>query len=105
MQAAAEAVEGPQESVTAAARSAFVQKLHATGLALTSLPTSVCCNSPGCTVVSGLAELQLVSGHGCLCAGCLAVRYCCKLPCQKQHCRQHKPVCKALAAAAAAEMP
>jgi hypothetical protein len=69
MQAAAEAVEGPQEStaaaseavegpaktITAAAGAAYVQKLHAAGLALTSLPTSVCCNNPGCTVVSGLA--------------------------------------------------
>jgi hypothetical protein len=59
------------------------------------------CNNPVCGNVSGLSEAQLVGGRSCLCAGCRTARYCSR-ECQRKIWKQHKPVCKAIAAAAAA---
>jgi hypothetical protein len=57
------------------------------------------CNNPGCSNVLGPSEVQLVGGHSCLCAGCRTAHYHGRL-CQKQH----KSVCKVLAAAEAAQV-
>jgi len=70
------------------------------GLSLNSLPFPTACNNPRCSNLSGQSELLLVSGRSNMCAGCLVARYCSR-DCQRQHWKQHKPVCKALAAAAA----
>jgi len=70
------------------------------GLSLNSLAFPTACNNPRCSNLSGPSELLLVSGRGKMCAGCLVARYCSR-DCQRQHWKQHKPVCKALAAAAA----
>jgi hypothetical protein len=58
------------------------------------------CNNPGCGNLTGPSEAQLVGGRSCICAGCRTARYCGRA-CQRAAWRQHKPVCKALAAAAA----
>jgi hypothetical protein len=76
------------------------QQLQAAGIALSTLPTHVACNSFSCINRAGPSELLLVSSRSCVCSGCRTARYCCR-ECQKQHWKQHKPVCTALAAAAA----
>jgi small-conductance mechanosensitive channel len=90
-----------QEGVTSAPLAALVQQLQATGVMLSSIAVPQFCNNPACVNISGPSEIQLVSGRSCICAGCLTARYCGRV-CQQQAWRQHKPVCKALAAAAAA---
>jgi hypothetical protein len=79
----------------------FVQQLSAFGEALGSVPHKQSCNNPGCRNVSGLSELQLVKGRSNTCSVCRRARYCSDV-CMKQHWKQHRPVCKALAATAAA---
>jgi hypothetical protein len=81
--------------------SAALQQMRQTDLALCCMAVPYLCNNPGCTNNSGPTELSLVSGRSCVCGGCLVAHYCCRA-CQTQHWKQHKPVCKALAAAAAA---
>jgi hypothetical protein len=79
------------------------QQLQETGVLLSSIAVPHFCNNPGCDNLAGPSDVQLVSGRSCLCAGCLTARYyCSRSCCQKQHWKQHKPVCKALAAATAA---
>jgi hypothetical protein len=56
---------------------------------------------PGVSKLGESSEAQLVGGRTCICAGCLTARYCGRA-CQRAAWRQHKPVCKALAAAATA---
>jgi hypothetical protein len=90
-----------QEGVSEASLAALVQQLQATGVMLSSVAVPHFCNNPACVNISGLTELQQVSGRSCICAGCRTARYCGR-DCQRQAWRQHKPVCKALAAAAAA---
>jgi hypothetical protein len=82
------------------AYSGLVRELMALGVALSSLAIPHACNNPSCSNMVGKTELASVSGRSCLCAGCLTGRYCSRV-CQKQQWKQHKPVCKALAAAAA----
>jgi hypothetical protein len=91
-----------QEGLSDASLAALVQQLQATGLMLSSIAVPHFCNNRACVNISGPTEMQLVSGHSCICTGCRTARYCGR-GCQRQAWRQHKPVCKALAAAAAAE--
>jgi hypothetical protein len=49
--------------------------LHQAGVALCQqLPVPWCCNNPGCRVMVGGSELQLVGGKGCVCGGCRVAR-------------------------------
>jgi hypothetical protein len=47
--------------------------------------------------MAGLSEVAPVSGRGSICGGCLVARYC-GTACQRQHWKQHKPVCQAIKA-------
>jgi len=96
---AAQPAEGSNEPNADAARS-LVQQLRSFGLTLTSLAISSACNNAACTNMAPPSELALVKGSSRTCAGCRTARYCSKA-CQTQSWKQHKPVCKALAAAAA----
>jgi hypothetical protein len=78
---------------------AVQQQLQAVRQSLTAFAIPHACNNPACSNVSGPSEAQLVGGKSSICAGCVTARYCGKA-CQKQHWKQHQPVCKALAAAA-----
>ena len=75
--------------------------LYALGVSLSSLPLSWGCSNPLCTNLQGPAEAGIVHGKGHKCNGCRMAYYCGKA-CQAQHWKQHKPVCKAVAAAAGA---
>jgi hypothetical protein len=76
--------------------------VQAVGLAMCSFAAVPCmCNNPGCTSMAGLSELATVSGRSCICGGCRVARYCSRA-CQRASWKQHKPVCAALSAAAAA---
>jgi hypothetical protein len=66
------------------------QKLHALGVCLSSLPLSWGCSSPVCTNLQGPTEAGIVQGKGHVCKACQAL-----------HWKHHKPVCKAITAAAA----
>ena len=89
-----------QQELTDASLTGLVRQLQATGGMLSSIAVPHFCNNPGCGNVSGPTEVQLVSGRSCVCAGCRTARYCGRA-CQRAAWQQHKPVCKALAAAAA----
>ena len=78
-----------------------LQQLQQAGVALCSLAVPCLCNNLGCANTTGPTELSLVSGRSCICAGCQVARYCSRV-CQSRHWKQHKPVCVALTAAAAA---
>jgi hypothetical protein len=85
----------------------LVQQVRQLGMALTSLPISEVCSNPFCLIshdaaAAGPSELNLVKGSGKACSGCRVARYESKA-CQAKHWKQHKSVCKALAAAAAAK--
>jgi hypothetical protein len=71
------------------------------GQVLTSPPCGTACNNPACTNMSEPSEAQLLQGNQHKCSACRTARYCGK-ECQAKHWKQHKPVCKALVAAAAA---
>ena len=92
---------GDMQTPDAAAYAAVVQHLQSTGMLLCALAVTCICNNPDCTNMSGLTELGTASGRSCLCGGCKVARYCGRV-CQKKHWKQHKPVCAALVAAAAA---
>ena len=91
-------VLNPEEPVPIAR---FVQQLAALGEALRSVPHKQCCNNPACRNLLGPSELQLVKGRSNTCSVCRSARYCSDV-CMKQHWKQHRLVCKALAATAAA---
>jgi hypothetical protein len=83
---------------------ALTGALRELGSALCLLAAQPICNNPACANVSGPSETLLASGRSCVCGGCRIAHYCSK-PCQQEHWKQHKPVCKALAAAAAGAQP
>lgn len=74
--------------------------LQSLGIALSNVAFPCACNNPTCQQLAGPLELQLVSRRSCICAACRMARYCCR-GCQRQHWKQHKPVCQGLAAAQA----
>ena len=78
--------------------------LQSVGVALTSFAQPIACNNPLCSNVAGPSEALLVQGKTSRCSGCRAARYCGKA-CQVSHWKQHKHVCKRLAAAATAAGP
>ena len=67
-----------------------------------ALPSRSCCNEPSCCCLDKPSELQLAGGKGTKCSGCGVARYCSPAH-QRLHWKQHKPACKAIAAAAAAD--
>jgi hypothetical protein len=97
-----EPVNAADAAAAVAAFSLLVQRLQALGLALNTLAVPQACNNPACTTLAGPTELATVSRRNCVCASCRVARYCSR-GCQTQHGKQYKPVCKALAGAAAAE--
>jgi hypothetical protein len=99
LQAANPFTDGHAEAV--AALQAAQEQLLAAGSMLACFAISHVCNNPACGNMAGPSEAQLVGGRSCICAGCRTARYC-GIACQRTAWRQHKPVCKALAAAAAA---
>jgi hypothetical protein len=100
LEALLSAQQGMQQGLTEASIAALVQQLQKTGAMLCSIAVPHFCNNPSCANLSGRTEVQLVSGRSCICAGCCTARYC-GPACQRAAWKQHKPVCKALAAAAA----
>jgi hypothetical protein len=91
------------EGLNAPSMAALVQQLQGTGLMLSGIAVPHFCNNPACGNISGPTDVQLVSGRSCLCAGCRTARYCGR-GCQRVAWQQHKPVCKALSAAAGAQV-
>jgi hypothetical protein len=85
--------------MAAAALAKLVECLREVGVAAAAIPVPHFCNNSRCRNVSGPSEVQMVTGHSCICSGCHTARYCGR-PCQRQAWKQHKPVCKALAASA-----
>lgn len=78
----------------------LVDELRGLGHALSIFAVPNFCNNPCCSYVSGATELGRMLGRSCKCAGCMVAHYCSRA-CQVQHRREHKWVCKKLAAAAA----
>jgi hypothetical protein len=64
-----------------------------------ALPTRFCCNEPSCCCFDKPSELKLAAGKGSKCSACGTARYCGPED-QRKHWKQHKHVCKAVAAAA-----
>jgi hypothetical protein len=77
------------------------EQLRAVGQVLCSFTHPSACNNPACMSFAGPSEASLVQGNHSRCSSCRAARYYSK-SCQRAAWKQHKPVCKALAAAAAA---
>jgi hypothetical protein len=98
LQALLSAQQGTQQGVTDTSLAALVRQLQKTGSRLSNIAVRHFCNNLACVNLNGPTEVRLVSGRGCMCAGCRMARYCGR-DCQRAAWKQHKPVCKALAAA------
>jgi hypothetical protein len=93
---------GEPLTVSQSARLSQQQQLvRAVGRALSSFAHPGACNNPACTTFSGPSEANLVQGSTSKCSSCRAARYCSKA-CQRAAWKQHRPMCKALTAAAPA---
>jgi hypothetical protein len=100
--AAAEAAAAARQVEAVASQcAALVGELRAFGRASCVFAVPLFCNNPRCMSLQAETEVGLVSGRACVCSGCRVARYCGR-ECLRQHWKQHKPVCKGLAAAAAA---
>ena len=66
-----------------------------------ALPSRSCCDEPSSCCLDKPSELQLAMGKGTKCSACGVARYCSPAH-QGLHWKQHKPACRAFAAAAAA---
>lgn len=75
------------------------KELQSVGVALTSFAHPSACNNPLCSNSTKPSEAALVQSKTSRCSACRAARYCGKA-CQVSHWKQHKHVCKRLAAAA-----
>ena len=93
------AQQGAEQGLTDATLAALVQQLQAIGAMLSNTAVPHFCNNPACANLSSPTEMRLVSGRSCICGGCHLARYCGRA-CQRAAWKQHKPVCKALAATA-----
>lgn len=107
LDAVARESSGPDAAVAATwavcvAFAGLAESLRAFGVAASSIPVPEFCNNPGCGTARGQSEAELVSGRSCVCGRCRAARYC-SHDCQRAHWALHKPVCRALAAATAAD--
>jgi hypothetical protein len=104
LQDAVTAYIGLQDADGAGAQSADLARLkvHVLGVSLSSLPLSWGCSNPTCTNLQGPNEEGIVRGKGHVCRACRMARYC-GTACQAVHWKQHKPVCQAVAAAAAGD--
>lgn len=76
----------------------FLQQLRATGQVLSSLPSKLACNNPGCSHMSGATERRAVRGK--VCSRCKKAVYCSQ-ECLTHHVLVHRAVCTAVSAAAA----
>jgi hypothetical protein len=76
------------------------KQLQSVGMVLTSFAQPIACNNPLCSNPAEFSEAELVQSKTSRCSGCRAAKYCGK-QCQVSHWKQHKHVCKQLAAAAA----
>jgi hypothetical protein len=91
-------IEGVPAAVVDERVGGLIKALVSLGEALSMFAVPHCCNNPGCRNLGGLSEASIVSGKGCVCAGCKVARYCGK-PCHVAHWKMaHKRVCKVLAA-------
>jgi hypothetical protein len=75
----------------------LIRQLVSLGEKLSVLAVPHCCNNPRCVNTSGRSERAIVSGKGCLCAGC-KVAHSCGKTCQAAHWKKtaHRSVCKKL---------
>jgi hypothetical protein len=90
--------EGVPDAVVDERFGRLIKALVSVGNALSMFAVPHCCNNPSCSNTAGLTEASLVSGKGCICAGCKVARYCGKA-CQAAHWKVvHKPVCRMLRA-------
>jgi hypothetical protein len=91
-----------QQLLSTGAGNALADSLIRLGsLMCAALPIRFCCNEPSCCCLERSTELQLAAGKGSKCSACGTARYCGAVD-QHKHWQQHKPVCKAVAAAAEA---
>jgi hypothetical protein len=90
--------EGVPDAVVDERVAGLVRVLVSLGEALSMFALPYCCNNPSCSNTAGLTEASIVSGKGCICAGCKVARYCGKA-CQAAHWKPtHKAVCRMLRA-------